>query len=211
LLCLRPAAHFAPVHSRARDNDFHDLFTPDEHTQERADSNRQQQRRPGVACASIGSPIGEAYLGAMRAAINGKRMRLFVHRKGATRAFGPGHPAITENLKKTGQPVLIGGTMGTASYILSGTTRSMELAFGSACHGAGRSMSRHQALRQWQGKDIVQRLAAQGVLIRSRSMRGVAEEAPGAYKDVTQVVEAAHEAGLASTVARLEPLICIKG
>jgi hypothetical protein len=110
LLCLRPAAHFAPVHSRARDNDFHDLFTPDEHTQERADSNRQQQRRPGVACASIGSPIGEAYLGAMRAAINGKRMRLFVHRKGATRAFGPGHPAITENLKKTGQPVLIGGT-----------------------------------------------------------------------------------------------------
>ena len=209
-----------------------------------------------LACAPIGSPIGEAYLGAMRAAINcalanrqilthtvrtafaevfpgiklpllydvshntckieehlvnGKSMRLFVHRKGATRAFGPGHPAITENLKKTGQPVLIGGTMGTASYILSGTTRSMELAFGSACHGAGRSMSRHQALRQWQGKDIVQRLAAQGVLIRSRSMRGVAEEAPGAYKDVTQVVEAAHEAGLASTVARLEPLICIKG
>jgi len=109
-------------------------------------------------------------------------MRLFVHRKGATRAFGPGHPAITENLKKTGQPVLIGGTMGTASYILSGTTRSMELAFGSACYGAGRSMSRHQALRQWQGKDIVQRLAAQGVLIRSRSMRGVAEEAPAPTK-----------------------------
>ena len=223
--------------------------------QERADSNRQQQRRPGVACAPIGSPIGEAYLGAMRAAINcscqsanshahgadglcgsfprhkaaasldvsrntckieehlvnGKRMRLFVLRKGATRAFDLGHPAITENLKKTGQPVLIGGTMGTASYILSGTTRSMELAFGSACHGAGRSMSRHQALRQWQGKDIVQRLAAQGVVIRSRSMRGVAEEAPGAYKDVTQVIEAAHEAELASTVARLEPLICIKG
>ena len=209
-----------------------------------------------LACAPITSPIGAAYLGAMRAAINcalanrqilthtvrtafaevfpgielpllydvshntckieehlvkGKSMRLFVHRKGATRALGPGHPAITENLKKTGQPVLIGGTMGTASYILSGTTRSMELAFGSACHGAGRSMSRHQALRRWQGKEIVQRLATQGVLIRSRSMRGVAEEAPGAYKDVTQVVEAAHEAGLASTVARLEPVICIKG
>jgi tRNA-splicing ligase RtcB len=209
-----------------------------------------------LACAPITSPIGAAYLDAMRAAINcalanrqilthtvrtafaevfpdielpllydvshntckieehlvkGKSMRLFVHRKGATRALGPGHPAITENLKKTGQPVLIGGTMGTASYILSGTTRSMELAFGSACHGAGRSMSRHQALRQWQGKEIVQRLATQGVLIRSRSMRGVAEEAPGAYKDVTQVVEAAHEAGLASTVARLEPVICIKG
>lgn len=101
--------------------------------------------------------------------------------------------------------------MGTASYILSGTTRGMDLAFGSACHGAGRSMSRHQALRQWQGKDIVHQLGSQGILIRSRSMRGVAEEAPGAYKDVTQVVEAAHEAGLASMVARLEPLICIKG
>jgi len=209
-----------------------------------------------LACAPIGSPLGEAYLGAMRAAINcalanrqiltqtvrtalaeifpgiqlpllydvshntcktedhlvnGKSMRLFVHRKGATRAFGPGHPSIPENLKQTGQPVLIGGTMGTASYILSGTTRGMDLAFGSACHGAGRSMSRHQALRQWQGKDIVHQLGSQGILIRSRSMRGVAEEAPGAYKDVTQVVEAAHEAGLASMVARLEPLICIKG
>jgi tRNA-splicing ligase RtcB len=207
-----------------------------------------------LACAPIYSPVGEAYLGAMRAAINcalanrqiithlvrqafqeifpqtelpllydvshntckveehvvdGSRRRLFVHRKGATRAFGPGHPSVREPLAEVGQPVLIGGTMGTASYILSGT--GMDLAFGSACHGAGRSMSRHQALRQWRGGDVVQNLAARGILIRSRSMRGVAEEAPGAYKDVSEVVDAADRAGLAHTVARLEPIICIKG
>jgi tRNA-splicing ligase RtcB len=138
-------------------------------------------------------------------------MRLFVHRKGATRAFGPGHPALPDALKEIGQPVLIGGTMGTASYILCGTEEGMGLAFGSACHGAGRSMSRHQALRQWRGSEVVQNLANRGVLIRSRSMRGVAEEAPGAYKDVTEVVDAADRAGLARTVARLEPVICVKG
>jgi tRNA-splicing ligase RtcB len=209
-----------------------------------------------LACAPIHSPLGEAYLGAMRAAINcalanrqiltrlvreafasvfpkvdlpllydvshntckseehmvnGKSMRLFVHRKGATRAFGPGHPAIPAALKETGQPVLIGGTMGTASYILCGTTAGMGLAFGSACHGAGRSMSRHQALRQWHGKEIIRDLAGRGVLIRSRSMRGIAEEAPSAYKDVSQVVESADRADLARNVARLEPLICVKG
>jgi tRNA-splicing ligase RtcB len=176
-----------------------------------------------LACAPIDSPVGQSYLGAMRAAINcalanrqiithlvrvaineifpkaelpmlydvshntckveehvvdGSRRRLFVHRKGATRAFGPGHPAVPEPLQEIGQPVLIGGTMGTASYILSGTTKGMDLAFGSACHGAGRSMSRHQALRQWRGGEVVQNLAARGILIRSRSLRGVAEEAP---------------------------------
>lgn len=209
-----------------------------------------------LACAPIHSPVGAAYLGAMRAAINcalanrqilthlarqafheilpqaelpllydvshntckteehvvnDRPMRLFVHRKGATRAFGPGHPTISDALRKAGQPVLIGGTMGTASYILCGTKEGMNLAFGSACHGAGRSMSRHQALRQWRGKEIIQSLAARGVLIRSRSMRGVAEEAPGAYKDVSEVVGAADRAGLARTVARLEPVICVKG
>jgi tRNA-splicing ligase RtcB len=101
--------------------------------------------------------------------------------------------------------------MGTASYILAGTKTGMDLAFGSACHGAGRSMSRHQALRQWRGAEVVKSLAGQGVLIRSHSMRGVAEEAPGAYKDVSAVVEAADRAGLALTVARLEPVVCIKG
>ena len=101
--------------------------------------------------------------------------------------------------------------MGTASYVLTGTKESMALAYGSACHGAGRSMSRHQALRQWHGRDVVKELATRGILIRSPSMRGIAEEAPGAYKDVSKVVDAADEAKLASKVARLEPLVCVKG
>lgn len=143
--------------------------------------------------------------------IEGKPMRLFVHRKGATRAFGPGHPDVPPSLRAVGQPVLIGGTMGTASYVLVGTKESMALAFGSACHGAGRSMSRHHALRQWQGRDVVKELAARGILIRSPSMRGVAEEAPGAYKDVSEVVDAANDANLARKMARLEPLVCVKG
>jgi tRNA-splicing ligase RtcB len=143
--------------------------------------------------------------------VDGETKQLFVHRKGATRAFGPGHPSIPKIFSSVGQPVLIGGTMGTASYILTGTTEGMGLAFGSACHGAGRSMSRHQALRQWRGRDVVERLASQGILIRSRSYRGVAEEAPGAYKDVGAVVDAADQAGLARKVARLKPVICIKG
>jgi tRNA-splicing ligase RtcB len=143
--------------------------------------------------------------------VDGQAKRLFVHRKGATRAFGPGHPDIPPALRAVGQPVLIGGTMGTASYILAGTGRGLERSFGSACHGAGRSMSRHQALKQWRGRDLIDDLAAKGVLIRSPSYRGVAEEAPGAYKDVGAVVDAAHEAGLARKVARLEPIVCIKG
>jgi tRNA-splicing ligase RtcB len=143
--------------------------------------------------------------------IDGTPTRLFVHRKGATRAFGPGHPDLPPLLRTVGQPVLIGGTMGTASYVLVGTKESMALAFGSACHGAGRSMSRHQALRQWHGRDVVKGLAERGILIRSPSMRGVAEESPGAYKDVSEVVDAADDANLARKVARLEPLVCIKG
>jgi tRNA-splicing ligase RtcB len=143
--------------------------------------------------------------------IDGAPTRLFVHRKGATRAFGPGNPDIPPSLRAVGQPVLIGGTMGTAYYVLVGTTESMALAFGSACHGAGRSMSRHLALRQWHGRDVVKELATRGILIRSPSLRGVAEEAPGAYKDVSEVVDAADEANLARKVARLEPLVCVKG
>jgi tRNA-splicing ligase RtcB len=143
--------------------------------------------------------------------IDGVKRRLFVHRKGATRALGPGHPAIPAALRAAGQPVLIGGSMGTASYILVGTAHGMQRSFGSACHGAGRAMSRHQAYRQWQGRQVIDELAARGILIRSPTSRGVAEEAPGAYKDVSAVVEAAHNAGLARKVARVEPLICIKG
>jgi tRNA-splicing ligase RtcB len=143
--------------------------------------------------------------------IGGGSRRLYVHRKGATRAFGPGHPDIPESLREAGQPVLIGGSMGTGSYVLAGTKESEALAFSSACHGAGRAMSRHQALRTWKGRQVVDELAARGILIRSPSMRGVAEEAPDAYKDVSAVVDAADAVGLARKVARLEPLVCIKG
>ncbi|MEN8127077.1 MAG: RtcB family protein [Planctomycetota bacterium] len=142
---------------------------------------------------------------------NGKSKKLFVHRKGATRAWGPNREELPAEYQRIGQPVLIGGTMGTASYILAGTTQSERLAFGSACHGAGRNMSRRAATKKWHGKEVAGRLASEGILIRSRSMRGIAEEAPGAYKDVSKVVEATHNAGLAKKVAKLVPLVCIKG
>jgi tRNA-splicing ligase RtcB len=209
-----------------------------------------------LACAPINSPVGEEYLGAMRAAINcalanrqiithlvreafahiipkarlplmydvshntckveehaidGKTQKLYVHRKGATRAFGPGHPDVPPALRSVGQPVLIGGSMGTASYVLVGTEAGEARSFASACHGAGRAMSRHQAYRTWKGRQVVDELAARGIIIRSPSSRGVAEEAPGAYKDVAAVVDAADIAGLARKVARLEPLVCVKG
>lgn len=143
--------------------------------------------------------------------VDGKKRKLYVHRKGATRAFGPGHPDIPLALRAAGQPVLIGGSMGTSSYILAGSERGMQLAYGSACHGAGRSMSRHEAKRRWQGRDVIAELAARRILIRSPSLRGVAEEAPGAYKDVSAVVASADRAGLARKVAKLVPLVCIKG
>jgi tRNA-splicing ligase RtcB len=143
--------------------------------------------------------------------IDGERRSLFVHRKGATRAFGPGHPTLPEALREAGQPVFVGGSMGTASWILAGTAASESRAFSSACHGAGRSMSRHQARKNWRGADVVEMLARRGTVIRSPSLRGVAEEAPGAYKDVTTVIEATHEAGLARKVAELRPVACIKG
>ncbi len=143
--------------------------------------------------------------------IDGVMKQVYVHRKGATRAYGPGHPDLPPALRAAGQPVLIGGTMGTASYILAGTKQSMGLAYGSACHGAGRNMSRRQAVRQWHGGQVIQSLADRGIIIRSPSKRGVAEEAPGAYKDVTAVVTSAEQAGLARRVAKLEPLVCIKG
>ncbi len=143
--------------------------------------------------------------------IDGQSRALYVHRKGATRAYGPGHPDLPEDLRAAGQPVLIGGTMGTASYILAGTEKGMGLAYGSACHGAGRRMSRRKATKQWHGSQVIQQLAERGIVIRSPSKRGVAEEAPGAYKDVSAVVATADQAGLACLVARLEPMICIKG
>lgn len=209
-----------------------------------------------LACAPVRSMEGQAYLGAMNAAINcalanrqillelvrrawrelfrgvdlellydvshntcrledvmveGQPRKLYIHRKGATRAFGPGHSELPVELRAAGQPVLIGGTMGTASYILAGTAESAERAFSSACHGAGRTMSRTQATRQWEGRTVIADLARRGILIRTRSYRGVAEEAPGAYKDVSRVVAATHAAGLARKVAKLVPLACVKG
>ena len=143
--------------------------------------------------------------------VDGRQRRLFVHRKGATRAFGPGHSDLPLELKEIGQPVLIGGTMGTASYILTGCAGSEALSFSSACHGAGRSMSRHQATRRWRGREVVDELAGRGIVVRSPSLRGIAEEAPLAYKDVGAVVAAACDGGLARRVARVEPLVCIKG
>lgn len=110
-----------------------------------------------------------------------------------------------------GQPVLIGGTMGTASHILAGNRQSEALSFASACHGAGRSMSRRQARKTWRGRQVTDELAERGIIVRSPSQRGIAEEAPGAYKDVNAVVEAASRAGLARKVAEVRPLVCIKG
>lgn len=144
-------------------------------------------------------------------AVGSVARHLYVHRKGATRAFGPGHPSLPEALRPWGQPVLIGGSMGTGSYILVGTRESEQLAFSSACHGAGRQMSRHEAVRTWSGRQVIDELKARGIEVRSPSLRGVAEEAPGAYKDVSAVVDAAEVAGLARKVARVAPLIVIKG
>lgn len=209
-----------------------------------------------LASVPVNSPLGQDYLGAMRAGINcalanrqiltdlvrkvfhkifpqselkmlydvshntakmeehevsGKMKQLLVHRKGATRAFGPGSSDLPPRYKSFGQPVLIGGTMGTASYILAGTAESEKLAFSSACHGAGRSMSRTAASKQWQGRQLINQLAERKIIIKSRSMRGLAEEAPDAYKNVSAVVEATSNAGLARKVAKLVPLICVKG
>ncbi len=143
--------------------------------------------------------------------IDGKRVRVCVHRKGATRAFGPGRPEVPKAYRDVGQPVLVPGSMGTESYVLVGTGRAMEIAFGSTCHGAGRVMSRSQALKKIWGADLKRELEEQGLVIRAGSTKGLAEEAPAAYKDVSQVVEVVHGAGLARKVARLRPLAVIKG
>jgi tRNA-splicing ligase RtcB len=148
---------------------------------------------------------------AERHAVDGRERLLYVHRKGATRAFGPGHPAVPAPYRDVGQPVIIGGSMGTGSYILAGTKTSEERAWSSASHGAGRAMSRNQALRRWRGRAVVDELGRRGIVIRSHSMRGIAEEAPGAYKDIDEVAEATERAGLAKRVASLRPLVCVKG
>lgn len=143
--------------------------------------------------------------------VDGKERELVLHRKGATRAFGPGRPEISAQYRHVGQPVLIPGTMGTSSYILVGTSKSMEVAFGSSCHGAGRRLSRAQAKKEVRGSQLRQQLEKQGIIIRSDSDPGLAEEAPLAYKDVDNVVTVVHQAGLAHKVARVKPLAVIKG
>ncbi len=143
--------------------------------------------------------------------VGGQSMRVCVHRKGATRAFGPGTPGLPPDLLDLGQPVLIPGSMGTESYILLGTAGSMEQTFGSTCHGAGRVMSRAKAKKVVRGEQLRQELQSRGIAVRAGSMSGLAEEAPVAYKDVSRVVEVVHRAGIGKKVARLEPVAVIKG
>lgn len=143
--------------------------------------------------------------------VDGAPRRLHLHRKGATRALGPGTQELPGRFETVGQPVLIGGSMGTESWVLVGETRAEEASLGSACHGAGRAMSRHQAAKTWTGAGVTKELAERGIIVKSPSRRGVAEEAPGAYKDVARVVDVAERAGLARRVARLLPMICVKG
>ena len=148
---------------------------------------------------------------AERHEVGGRERLLYVHRKGATRAFGPGHAELPARYRAVGQPVIVGGSMGTGSYILAGLASSEARAWSSASHGAGRAMSRNAALKRWHGRALIDELAAQGILVRTRSLRGAAEEAPGAYKDIERVAETTERAGLARRVARLRPLACLKG
>jgi tRNA-splicing ligase RtcB len=143
--------------------------------------------------------------------VGGRRLTLCVHRKGATRAFGPGSEVLPAAYRDIGQPVLVPGSMGTSSWVLVGTEGAMDQTFGSTCHGAGRTMSRHQAKRSVHGASLRAELEARGIQVRAGSLSGLAEEAPGAYKDVDRVVEVVHGAGIARRVARLTPLAVIKG
>jgi tRNA-splicing ligase RtcB len=143
--------------------------------------------------------------------IDGKRREVFVHRKGATRAFGPDSREIPAKYKSIGQPVLIPGDMGTSSYVLLGTDKAMDETFGSTCHGAGRVMSRHAAISRFRAEDIIKRLFDKGIYVKASTRKVVAEEAPGAYKEVDDVVETAHGAGISKKVAKMLPLGVVKG
>lgn len=143
--------------------------------------------------------------------IDGEQKTVCVHRKGATRAFPPGHPEVPEPYQQTGQPVIIPGSMGTASWVLAGQPGSMAQSFGTSCHGAGRMMSRTEAVRRASGRRIDKELDALGIIARARGHKGLAEEQPAAYKDVDQVVDVVHKAGISKKVARLRPVGVIKG
>jgi tRNA-splicing ligase RtcB len=143
--------------------------------------------------------------------IGGKKKKVIVHRKGATRAFPPGHPELPGIYRQLGQPVLIPGDMGRASYVLIGTEKAMHETYGSSCHGAGRIMSRHQAIRQAKGRTIRKELEDAGVIVRSAGREILAEEMPEAYKNISNVVDVIHNAGIARKIARLRPMGVIKG
>jgi tRNA-splicing ligase RtcB len=143
--------------------------------------------------------------------VNGKRIKVCVHRKGATRAFGPGTQGLQSEFQQTGQPVLVPGSMGTSSWVLAGTELSMLRSWGSSCHGAGRTMSRSKAKHDFRGEDLRRELESRGIQVRAGSLAGLAEEAPTAYKDVDAVVETVVAAGIARKVARLRPLAVVKG
>jgi tRNA-splicing ligase RtcB len=143
--------------------------------------------------------------------IAGKRKKVWVHRKGATRAFPPGHPEVPSMYRAIGQPVIIPGDMGRASWVLAGQPESMEKTFGTTCHGAGRALSRSAAIKEAAGRRIDKELEAKGIIARAQSWRGLAEEQPKAYKDVNLVVDIVHRAGLSSKVARMRPIGVIKG
>ncbi len=143
--------------------------------------------------------------------IDGTAMKVCVHRKGATRAFGPGSRELPSEYRKIGQPVLVPGSMGTSSWVLRGTSEAMTRSFGSCCHGAGRVMSRSQAKKNIFGENLLKELQRDGIRVRAGSMAGLAEEAPAAYKDVDVVVETVTKAGIAVKVAQLKPLVVIKG
>jgi len=143
--------------------------------------------------------------------VDGENIKVCVHRKGATRAFGPGAPELPQEYSRIGQPVLVPGSMGTASWVLVGTENSMTQSFGSTCHGAGRMMSRSKAKKEVWGADLQKELEEVGIHIRAGSMAGLAEEAPIAYKDVDAVVDTVSGADIARKVARIVPVVVVKG
>ena len=143
--------------------------------------------------------------------VDGQRRKVYVHRKGATRAFGPGHPDVPAPYRAVGQPVLVPGDMGTASYVLAGTSGAEDETFGSCCHGAGRILSRTKAAHSWRGEDVLRGLEERGILVKAASPRVAAEEAPQAYKDISDVVDTCAGAGLGRKVVRLRPIGCVKG
>ena len=143
--------------------------------------------------------------------IDNELKKVLVMRKGATRSFGPGREELPEAYKKIGQPVLIPGSIGTASYVLVGTKEAEDVSFSSTAHGAGRVMSRHEALRNKRGEDLVKELNAKDIEVKSVSMKGLAEEAPEAYKDIDEVARVSHGLKIGNLVARLTPLACMKG